>query len=54
MKGDTYTDWPAGQLRPEKMITAKIKLGDAVDKGFQELIDHRDRHCKILIDAQAS
>ncbi|KAJ5818110.1 alcohol dehydrogenase [Penicillium riverlandense] len=43
-----------GQLRPEKMITAKIKLGDAIDKGFQELIDHRDRHCKILIDAQTS
>ncbi|KAJ5626208.1 alcohol dehydrogenase [Penicillium lagena] len=42
------------QLRPEKMITAKIKLGDAVEKGFQELIDHRDRHCKILIDAQTS
>lgn len=44
----------AGQLKPEKMITAKIKLSEAVDKGFQELLDHRDRHCKILIDAQTS
>ncbi|KAJ5183276.1 alcohol dehydrogenase [Penicillium capsulatum] len=41
-----------GQLNPERMITAKIKLSEAVDKGFQELIDHRDQHCKILIDAQ--
>ncbi|CAI7585771.1 unnamed protein product [Penicillium pancosmium] len=40
-----------GQLDAEKMITARIKLEDAV-KGLQELIDHRDRHCKILIDAQ--
>lgn len=36
------------------MVTAKIKLGEAVDKGFRELIDHRDLHCKILIDAQTS
>lgn len=42
-----------GQLNTEKMITARILLEDAVEKGFQELIDHRDRHCKILIDAQA-
>lgn len=42
-----------GQLNTEKMITARIKLEDAVEKGFRELIDHRDRHCKILIDAQA-
>ncbi|KAJ5160582.1 uncharacterized protein N7482_007586 [Penicillium canariense] len=43
-----------GQLKPQKMITAEIKLSDAVDKGFQQLLDHRDQHCKILIDAQAS
>ncbi|KAJ5178839.1 alcohol dehydrogenase [Penicillium capsulatum] len=41
-----------GQLNPERMITAKIKLSEAVDKGFQELIDHRDQHCKLLIDVQ--
>ncbi|KAJ5222821.1 alcohol dehydrogenase [Penicillium citrinum] len=42
-----------GQLNTDKMITARIKLEDAVEKGFRELIDHRDGHCKILIDAQA-
>lgn len=53
-RGDKCTDLSADQLRPEKMITAKVKLSEAVDKGFQALIDHRDRHCKILIDAQTS
>lgn len=42
-----------GQLNTDKMITARIKLADAVEKGLRELVDHRDRHCKILIDAQA-
>jgi hypothetical protein len=32
-----------------KMITARIKLGDVVKKGLQELVDHRDCHCKILM-----
>ncbi|PWY94662.1 alcohol dehydrogenase [Aspergillus sclerotioniger CBS 115572] len=42
-----------GQLNPEKMITAKIKLDEVVGKGFQALIDDRDSHCKILVDVQA-
>ncbi|KAJ6001148.1 alcohol dehydrogenase [Penicillium waksmanii] len=41
------------QLNTDKMITARIKLAEAVEKGLQELVNHRDRHCKILIDAQA-
>jgi hypothetical protein len=31
----------------------KDKAADAVEKDLRELIDHRDRHWKILIDAQA-
>lgn len=42
-----------GNLRPEKMITAKIPLRNVVDQGFRALLDHRDKHCKILVDAQA-
>ncbi|PYI23724.1 GroES-like protein [Aspergillus japonicus CBS 114.51] len=42
-----------GQLSPEKMITAKIGLDDVVEKGFEELVNHRDAHCKILVDVQA-
>ncbi|OJZ88611.1 hypothetical protein ASPFODRAFT_205720 [Aspergillus luchuensis CBS 106.47] len=43
-----------GQLKPERMVTSKIKLDDIVEKGFQALLDDRDSHCKILVDVQAS
>ncbi|KAJ5388793.1 hypothetical protein N7509_011334 [Penicillium cosmopolitanum] len=42
----------AGHLRPEKMITSRVSLRDVVDKGFQALLDHRDEHCKIIVDVQ--
>ncbi|GLB12173.1 hypothetical protein AtubIFM57258_009453 [Aspergillus tubingensis] len=42
-----------GQLKPERMVTSKIKLDDVVEKGFQALLDDRDSHCKILVDVQA-
>ncbi|OJI91196.1 hypothetical protein ABZX51_004261 [Aspergillus tubingensis] len=42
-----------GQLKPERMVTSKIKLDDVVEKGFQALLDNRDSHCKILVDVQA-
>ncbi len=35
---------PAGDL-----VTARIDLADVVTKGFEELLDHRDRHVKILV-----
>lgn len=38
---------------PEKMITSKISLYSAVSQGFEELIHHKDRHIKILIDPHA-
>ncbi|KAH0837715.1 chlorophyll synthesis pathway protein BchC [Fonsecaea pedrosoi CBS 271.37] len=44
----------SGQLKePEKMITSKIPLRDAVSKGFEELLKNKDRHIKILIDPHA-
>ncbi|PYH35212.1 uncharacterized protein BO87DRAFT_306677 [Aspergillus neoniger CBS 115656] len=42
-----------GQLKPEKMVTSKIKLDEVVENGFQALVDDRDSHCKILVDVQA-
>ncbi|OJJ73430.1 hypothetical protein ASPBRDRAFT_121661 [Aspergillus brasiliensis CBS 101740] len=42
-----------GQLKPERMVTSKIKLDEVVEKGFQALVDDRDSHCKILVDVQA-
>ena len=39
-----------GKLKnPEKMITAKVPLEDGVKGAFEELINSRDKHVKILI-----
>lgn len=39
-----------GQLKnPEKMITARVPLKDAVTEGFEALIANKDKHVKILI-----
>ncbi|KAF7167840.1 hypothetical protein CNMCM5623_001003 [Aspergillus felis] len=43
-----------GQLKPEGMITAKVKMDEVVDKGFKTLLEDRGEHCKILVDVQAS
>jgi hypothetical protein len=34
------------------MITGRVPLRDAVDKGILALLNHRDEHCKILVDVQ--
>jgi (R,R)-butanediol dehydrogenase/meso-butanediol dehydrogenase/diacetyl reductase len=42
---------PAGKIRnPEKMITARIALKDAVKDGFDALLAHKDTHVKILVN----
>jgi (R,R)-butanediol dehydrogenase/meso-butanediol dehydrogenase/diacetyl reductase len=42
-----------GRLQPQGLITGRIRLDDVVEKGFLELIHHKDRQVKILIDPQA-
>lgn len=42
-----------GRLTPQSLITGRIRLDDVVEHGFLELIHHKDRHVKILIDPQA-
>lgn len=34
----------------EKMVTGRIRLNDIVKKGFEELINNKDAHIKILVD----
>lgn len=38
-----------GRLRPESMITKKIKLENVVEEGFDELIEHSGKNIKILV-----
>ncbi|KAJ6003498.1 hypothetical protein N7451_006045 [Penicillium sp. IBT 35674x] len=50
---DTIRAVNDGQLRPEGMITSRITLDEVVEKGFKTLLEHKDEHCKILVDVQA-
>jgi (R,R)-butanediol dehydrogenase / meso-butanediol dehydrogenase / diacetyl reductase len=38
-----------GSIRTEGIVTERIPLSDAVAGGFEELVDHKDRHVKILV-----
>ena len=40
----------AGKLKPEAMITGKIKMDEIEEKGFKALIEGKDKHCKILVE----
>ena len=33
----------------EKLVTARIALEDVVEKGFEELVNYKDDHVKILV-----
>jgi len=43
----------SGRLRPEPMITRKIKMEDVTEKGFEALIHDKGNQVKILIDISA-
>lgn len=36
-----------------KMVTRRVGLVDVVEQGFEELINHKDEHVKILISPKA-
>lgn len=38
-----------GRIKASKMITEEIKLDDLVEKGFEELMAHKDKHVKIIV-----
>ena len=38
-----------GSIKTEGIITERIPLSDVVDGGFEDLVDHKDRHDKILV-----
>jgi len=39
----------SGRIEPSGLITGKIALKDAVEKGFKELINNPEKHLKILL-----
>ena len=34
----------------EKLVTGRIALNDIVKKGFEELVNNKDQHIKILVN----
>lgn len=42
-----------GALKPEKMITSKIRIDRVAEDGFAPLINEKDKHVKILVDLKA-
>jgi (R,R)-butanediol dehydrogenase/meso-butanediol dehydrogenase/diacetyl reductase len=46
---DTISMIQDGSIETEGIITERIELADVVDAGFDELVNHKDRHVKILV-----
>jgi (R,R)-butanediol dehydrogenase / meso-butanediol dehydrogenase / diacetyl reductase len=46
---DTIAMLRDGRIETEGIITERIPLSDVVEQGFEELVDHKDRHVKILV-----
>jgi threonine dehydrogenase-like Zn-dependent dehydrogenase len=42
-----------GHLKPERMITGKIKIDRVPEDGYRPLIEEKDKHVKILVDCRA-
>jgi (R,R)-butanediol dehydrogenase/meso-butanediol dehydrogenase/diacetyl reductase len=40
-----------GRVEPSGLITAKVALEDTVEKGIKALIEHPDKHIKILVES---
>jgi threonine dehydrogenase-like Zn-dependent dehydrogenase len=43
----------SGALKPEKMITSKIRVDRIAEDGFKPLLEEKDKHVKILVDLKA-
>ena len=48
---DTISMLQDGSISTEGIITERIPLTDVVKGGFDELVAHKDRHVKILVDS---
>ena len=48
---DTIAMIQDGRIKTEGMVTERIALTDVVAGGFDELVEHKDRHVKILVRA---
>ena len=48
--GDVVRDFVAGKFKGvEAMLTARISLEDIVDEGFEQLVNNKEEHSKIIV-----
>ncbi len=47
---DTISMFKDGSIKTEGIITERIPLSNIVEGGLEELVGHKDRHVKILVD----
>jgi (R,R)-butanediol dehydrogenase/meso-butanediol dehydrogenase/diacetyl reductase len=43
-----------GRIDVQPLITGRIALGDIVAHGFEELVNHKDRNVKIIVQPAVS
>lgn len=46
---DTIAMLKDGSIQTEGIITERIPLSNVIEGGFEELVEHKDRHVKILV-----
>lgn len=46
---DTIEMMRDGRIETDGLITGRVPLSDVVGGGFGELVEHKDRHVKILV-----
>jgi (R,R)-butanediol dehydrogenase / meso-butanediol dehydrogenase / diacetyl reductase len=46
---DTIDLIQSGKIRAKVLATVRVPLSEVVERGFEELMDHKDRHMKILV-----
>lgn len=48
---DTIAMLKDGSIQTGGIITERIPLSDVIEGGFEELVEHKDRHVKILVNS---
>jgi threonine dehydrogenase-like Zn-dependent dehydrogenase len=47
---ETVAEFVKGSFKGvEKMVTSRISLDDIVEKGFENLVERKDEHIKIMV-----
>jgi threonine dehydrogenase-like Zn-dependent dehydrogenase len=52
---ETVEEFVKGSFKGvEKMVTSRISLDDIVEKGFENLVERKDEHIKIMVTPKSN